>query len=74
VSNPALEEKLRAWRLAEAKKRGVPAFRILKDAALLAIAQKPPVAPDDLLSVAGVGTSTIKKHGAAICRVCVQAR
>jgi DNA topoisomerase-3 len=74
ASNAALEEKLRVWRLAEAKKRGVPAFKILRNQSLRAIAQKPPAAPDDLLSIPGVGSSTVKKYGAAICRVCGQVR
>lgn len=33
---------------------------------------QPPAAPDDLLWIPGVGSSTVKKHGAAICRVCGQ--
>ncbi|MDR3718932.1 MAG: DNA topoisomerase 3 [Bryobacteraceae bacterium] len=72
AANPALEEKLRAWRLAEAKKHGVPAFRILKDQSLRAIAAKPPAKPDDLLAVPGVGASIVKKYGAAICKICAQ--
>ena len=59
-------------RLAEAKKRGVPAFKILRDQSLRAIAQRPLATPDDLLWIPGVGNSTLKKHGAAICRVCGQ--
>ncbi len=74
ASDPGLEEKLRAWRLAEAKKRGVPAFKILKDQSLRAIAAKPPSTPDDLLQIQGVGASTVKKYGAAICKVCGQGR
>jgi superfamily II DNA helicase RecQ len=70
ASSTALEEKLRAWRLAEAKRRGVPAFKILRNQSLRAIAQKPPAAPDDLLSIPGVGSATVKNYGAAICRVC----
>jgi DNA topoisomerase-3 len=72
AGNAALEAKLRAWRLGEAKKRGVPAFRILKDQTLRAIALKPPATPNDLLSVPGVGPSTAKKYGAAICKICEQ--
>jgi superfamily II DNA helicase RecQ len=74
ATDAALEAKLRAWRLGEAKKRGVPAFKILKDQSLRAIATKPPAQPDDLLSIPGVGPSTAKKYGAAICKVCVQGR
>jgi DNA topoisomerase-3 len=69
-SDPALEAKLRSWRLGEAKKRGVPAFLILKDQTLRAIAEKPPATPAELLSIPGVGSSTAKKYGAAICNLC----
>ena len=31
-ANPQLEARLKAWRLAEAKRKGLPAFRILTDA------------------------------------------
>ena len=72
ASNPGLEEKLRTWRLAEAKKRGVPAFKIFKDQSLRAIAAKPPATPDDLLAIPGVGSATAKKYGAAICKLCGQ--
>ena len=37
-----LEETLRTWRLAEAKRRGVPAFRIFSDQVLKAVAAKRP--------------------------------
>jgi superfamily II DNA helicase RecQ len=71
-SNAALEAKLRAWRLAEAKKHGVPAFKILKDQTIRAIAANPPNEPNDLLSIPGIGASTLKKYGAAICKLCAR--
>ena len=72
ANNPALEAKLRAWRMGEAKKRGVPAFIILKDQTLRAIAQEPPSKPDDLLSIPGVGGAMAKKYGVALCKICEQ--
>jgi RecQ family ATP-dependent DNA helicase len=68
----AIEERLRAWRLAEAKKSGIPAFRILTDRSLRAIATECPATPEALLNVAGIGPATVKKYGSFICRICVR--
>ena len=64
-----IEKALRAWRLAEAKKRGVPAFRILTDQVLHTMAEDRPATDDDLLSISGVGLATVKKYGAEIIRI-----
>ena len=63
------EAALRAWRLAEAKKRGIPAFRILSDRTLKALATSHPVTNEDLLDVPGIGSSTVAKYGTNIRRV-----
>jgi DNA topoisomerase-3 len=57
---------LRAWRLAEAKRRGVPAFRILTDRALQTIAAERPQSAAELLAVPGVGIKIVEKYGARI--------
>jgi len=64
--DPALGEALRAWRLAEAKRRGVPAFRILTDRALQTIAAERPQSAAELLAVPGVGLKIVEKYGARI--------
>lgn len=64
-----LEEALRAWRLAEAKKRSVPAFRILTDRALLAIAQERPASVAGLLAIPGVGLRIVEKYGARLFEI-----
>ena len=64
-----VEKALRAWRLSEAKKRGIPAFRILTDQVLHAMAEDRPATDDDLLSISGVGLATVKKYGAEIIRI-----
>jgi DNA topoisomerase-3 len=63
------EAALRAWRLAEAKRRGVPAFRILSDRTLRALATSRPATSEDLLDVPGIGSSIMEKYGASIFRV-----
>jgi DNA topoisomerase-3 len=68
-----LEEVLRNWRLAEAKRRGVPAFRICTDAALKAMAERRPSSAAELLGIPGIGISTVEKYGAQIYRMVAQA-
>ena len=64
-----LEAALRDWRLVEARRRGVPAFRIFSDRTLRALATSHPVTTEDLLSVPGIGSSTVAKYGTNLCRV-----
>jgi superfamily II DNA helicase RecQ len=67
-----LEEALRTWRLGEAKRRGVPAFRICTDAALKAMAERRPATAAELLGIPGIGISTVEKYGAQIYRLVAQ--
>ena len=64
-----LETTLRAWRYAEAKRKRVPAFRILTDKALRAIADSRPRSEDDLLRLPNVGPSVAKNHGPQILQL-----
>ncbi|HYR89922.1 MAG TPA: helicase-related protein, partial [Terriglobia bacterium] len=64
-----IEKALRAWRLNEARSRGVPAFRILTDKVLRAIATIHPTTSDALLEIPGIGMSTVDKYGASIYRI-----
>ncbi len=68
----AVEEKLRLWRLAEAKEHGVPAFCVLGNKTLRAIAQQLPTTREELLTVSGIGGMKAEKFGDAICRICTQ--
>ena len=61
-----LVEVLRAWRLAEAKKKRVPAFRILTDKALQGLAELRPRDEDGLLEVPGIGPGLAGKYGATL--------
>ena len=67
--DPALEQALRAWRLAEAKKLGAPAFAIFGDKTLRAIAARRPVTSEELLAIYGMGLSKVDKYGPDIYRV-----
>ena len=64
-----IEQALRAWRLSEAKRRRVPAFRVFGDQALRGIAATSPRNDAELLAVPGIGMSIVKKYGAHIFRL-----
>ena len=65
----SIEQSLRAWRLAEARRRGVPAFRIFNDRALRAMGSMRPGTASELLAVPGIGSSTVEKYGAQLYRI-----
>jgi superfamily II DNA helicase RecQ len=69
-----LEEALRIWRLAEARRRGVPAFRILSDQALRGIANNRPGTARELLAIPGIGITIVEKYGAQIYRILHEGR
>ena len=65
-ASPALVEALKAWRLAEARKRKVPAFRILTDRVLGAIAVARPENGAELMAIHGVGPALTERYGTEI--------
>ncbi|NMO22769.1 DNA topoisomerase 3 [Pyxidicoccus fallax] len=65
-ASPALVEALKAWRLAEARKRKVPAFRILTDRVLGAIAMARPENGAELMAIHGVGPALTERYGTEI--------
>ncbi len=68
-SEEVLYQELRDWRLQEARRRRVPAFTVLTNAALQGIARARPLDDDQLLAVHGIGPKIIEKHGTDILRV-----
>jgi DNA topoisomerase-3 len=74
ASGEPVFEALREWRLAEARKAGVPAFRILTDRALAAIAERRPATTRELLEVPGIGLKAAEKYGAQIFRILAKTR
>jgi DNA topoisomerase-3 len=61
---------LKSWRLGKARKHKIPAFRILTDRTLYAIAEKCPISQEELMTVSGVGPAIIKKYGVDIIGLC----
>jgi ATP-dependent DNA helicase RecQ len=66
----ALAAKLRAWRAEEARRLRVPAFVVMHDRTLNAVARARPENPRQLLEVEGMGPAKVEKFGTAILRVC----
>jgi superfamily II DNA helicase RecQ len=64
-----VEEALRTWRLLEARRRGVPAFRIFSDQTLRAIAQRRPTKAAELLAIPRIGIRAVDKYGRQIYRI-----
>jgi superfamily II DNA helicase RecQ len=67
--NAKLEQALRTWRTGEAKKQTVPAFRVMTDKTLVAIAGTQPVDEEELLTISGVSAKMAQRYGAQILRI-----
>ena len=66
----ALAARLKEWRAAEAKRLGVPAFMVLNDRTLAALAQTRPANPRQLLEVSGMGPAKVERFGKEILELC----
>jgi ATP-dependent DNA helicase RecQ len=64
--DPALFERLKAWRLAEARGQGVPAYVIFHDATLAEIARRRPDNLADLAGISGLGARKLERYGPAL--------
>jgi DNA topoisomerase-3 len=63
---PELVKALKEWRLGEARRRKVPAFRVLTDRVLGAIAAERPRDAEALRSIHGVGPKLAEQYGAQL--------
>jgi superfamily II DNA helicase RecQ len=70
VAEPALVAELKKWRLSEAKRAGVPAFRVLHDRTLLALAAARPRDETTLLAVPGIGPALLARYGRQVLGIC----
>jgi RecQ family ATP-dependent DNA helicase len=66
----ALAARFREWRAAEAKRLGVPAYMVLNDRTLKALAHSRPANPKQLLEINGMGPAKVERFGEAILRLC----
>ena len=65
----AVFERLRAWRAAEAKEQGKPAYVIFQDATLRQIATDSPATLAELSTVSGVGETKLARYGQQVLDV-----
>jgi superfamily II DNA helicase RecQ len=70
AAGEALAARLREWRAAEAKRLRVPAYVVLHDRTLTAIAQTRPANPSQLLKIDGMGPAKAERFGEAILGLC----
>ncbi len=66
----ALAAKLREWRAAEARRLHVPAYAVLHDRILIAVATARPANPNQLLAIDGMGPAKVERFGGAILNIC----
>jgi ATP-dependent DNA helicase RecQ len=64
-----LLEKLKAWRLNEARTQGVPAYVILHDRTLADIARRRPADIDALSGIGGIGARKLERYGPALLQL-----
>ncbi len=62
-------ERLRAWRAATAKTKGVPAYVVFHDATLREIATRLPTTLAELGTISGVGVTKLDTYGAELLEV-----
>ena len=58
--------RLRSWRLESARAQGVPAFLVLTDVTLGAIAQIRPRSAEELAAIPGIGPHRLSRYGEEI--------
>ena len=66
----ALAARLKEWRTAEAKRLGVPAYVVLHDRTLAALAGMRPGNPKQMMEIDGIGPAKVEKFGRAILEIC----
>ncbi len=68
-ADPVLVNALKAWRMAEARRRKLPAFTIFPNRTLVGLAAHKPSSEAELLAVSGVGPHLVKNYGPALLAV-----
>jgi ATP-dependent DNA helicase RecQ len=59
-------ERLRTWRLKEAREAGLPAYAVFADRTLFALAARKPASETELLGVPGIGPAKFQRWGGTI--------
>jgi ATP-dependent DNA helicase RecQ len=70
AESEALAGRIREWRAAEAKRLKVPAYVVLHDRTLVALALARPGNPKELLGIDGIGPAKVERFGEELLRLC----
>lgn len=70
----AVAARLKEWRTAEAKQLGVPAYVVLHERTLTALAHARPNSLKAMLAIDGIGPAKMEKYGEAILAICSGAK
>jgi DNA helicase-2/ATP-dependent DNA helicase PcrA len=62
----ALYDRLIAWRKQVSGEQKVPAYVVFTDATVVALAERRPSTPAELLAIAGIGPRKLGQYGAAV--------
>jgi superfamily II DNA helicase RecQ len=73
AAGEALASRLKEWRAAEAKRLRIPAYIVMHDRSLTAVAHARPQTPRQLLEIDGIGPAKVEKFGEAILGLCGEA-
>jgi DNA helicase-2/ATP-dependent DNA helicase PcrA len=61
-----LYERLTTWRAQAAAEQKVPAYVVFTDATVVALAERRPTTPAELLAIAGIGPRKLGQYGDAV--------
>jgi len=70
AEDEALAARIREWRAAEAKRLKVPAYVVMHDRTIAALAAARPGNPRELLGIDGIGAAKVERFGEEILRLC----
>jgi ATP-dependent DNA helicase RecQ len=68
-SGDPMFDRLKAWRLEQAREQSVPPYVVFHDATLAAIAAARPRSIDELSGIAGIGAKKLERYGAMLLEV-----
>jgi RecQ family ATP-dependent DNA helicase len=70
AEDEALAGRIRDWRAAEAKRLKVPAYVVLHDRTVMALAAARPRNPRELLGIDGMGPAKVERFGEELLKLC----
>ena len=68
-ADPALVEAMREWRGKVAREKRLPAYTVLHNRTMVAVAAARPADRNQLLAIPGIGPTTVKRYGGALLRI-----